>query len=483
MSSIADASAHLTVTANQPTAVGSPDARSPTQAKPFLIVIGDAARRGEPPPPASRLIPIGDLLPIGRAVKGNGWTLSHRRASSRHAVIRKEATGYVVSDTASTNGSFKNGHLVEADAPLSNGDLLFFGGHAAVFRLLTPEDAEDIGHGLQSPFTQVASASLAVARLEAKLRVLAPTSSEVLLVGETGVGKEVYAAAIHAASGRKGAFVPVNCAAIPRDLVESELFGYAKGAHSQAIQPKAGLVDAAVGGTLFLDELGDMPHSAQAKLLRFLQTREVMPLGATRAKQLDVRVVAATSRMEPEADSPGLRADLVGRMGAAAITLPALRERREDIGAFIDHQVAASRTTDTPFEIDPSLFFALCLYRWPRNIRELTNVVHTATLFAGVATTMTFRHVPESLLTILDPQTSSAEPPRKADGDTSRRPANTRRPPRELPTRAELERELSTHQGNVMRVARALDRHPKVIRRALQQHQIEANAFRVPKRP
>src|SRR4029079_7602073 len=146
------------------------------------------------------------------------------------------------------------------------------------------------------PLTQLPTLSPAMAVITSKLRLLARSSAEILLVGETGVGKEVFANAIHAASGRKGPLVAINCAAIPRELVESELFGYEKGAHSTAQGRKSGFIEAAQGGTLFLDELGEMPLELQSQLLRFIQDRKFTALGSTRVQEADVRIIAASSR-------------------------------------------------------------------------------------------------------------------------------------------------------------------------------------------
>ena len=171
-----------------------------------------------------------------------------------------------------------------------------------------------------------ASPALAVAC--DRLRRLAASEGELFIVGETGVGKEVYARAVHEASGRKGRFVAINCAAIPRELVESELFGYRAGAHSTAHQAKAGLIEEAEGGTLFLDEIGEMTPEAQIKILRFLQDRELTPLGSTRPRRMDVRIIAATNRTVAGTgqEAGGLRDDIVARLGAAPIHLPPLRE-------------------------------------------------------------------------------------------------------------------------------------------------------------
>ena len=179
---------------------------------------------------------------------------------------------------------------------LRDGALIFFGNHVAVFRMVSHIELEAIKAELVAPLGPVATASPTLAVACDRLRRLAASDGELLIVGETGVGKEVYARAVHRASGRKGRFVAINCAAIPRELVESELFGYRQGAHSTAHQAKAGLIEEAEGGTLFLDEIGEMSPEAQIKMLRFLQDRELTPLGSTRPRRMDVRIVAATNR-------------------------------------------------------------------------------------------------------------------------------------------------------------------------------------------
>ena len=193
-----------------------------------------------------------------------------------------------------------------------------------------------------------ASPSLAVAC--DRLRRLAASEGELFIVGETGVGKEVYARAVHEASKRKGKFVAINCAAIPRELVESELFGYRAGAHSTAHQAKAGLIEEAEGGTLFLDEIGEMTPEAQIKILRFLQDRELTPLGSTRPRRMDVRIIAATNRTVVGPGKSGLRDDIVARLGAAPIHLPPLRNRIEDLGALIGHFLAGVPAQGPRFE-------------------------------------------------------------------------------------------------------------------------------------
>ena len=211
------------------------------------------------------------------------------------------------------------------------------------------------------------------------MRRLAPSDSELLILGETGAGKEVYARAVHLASGRKGRFVAINCGAIPRELVESELFGYRQGAHSTAHQAKPGLIEEAEGGTLFLDEIGEMTGEAQIKLLRFLQDRELTPLGSTRPRRIDVRVIAATNRTAPGSDGKaagGLRDDIVARLGAAPIHLPPLRSRIEDLGVLVAHFLRANPEP----KLEQPAFRALCLHGWPLNVRELEKIITTAAI-------------------------------------------------------------------------------------------------------
>ena len=248
---------------------------------------------------------------------------------------------------------------------------------------------------LAKPLAPVATVNPALATISRKLRKLAVAGEEVLLTGETGVGKEVYAAAIHRASGRPGRFVAINCAAIPRELVETELFGYARGAHSQAAIAKPGIIEEAENGTLFLDEIGEMSPELQTKLLRFTQDRMLAPVGGLRPRRIETRIVAATSRTTAATQSGGLglRADLAARLGAEPIRIPPLRERIEDLGALAAYFMG-ERTK--PLEL--SAFQALCLYQWPGNVRELGKVIASAQALARDAERMGVEHLPAALV-------------------------------------------------------------------------------------
>jgi formate hydrogenlyase transcriptional activator len=213
---------------------------------------------------------------------------------------------------------------------------------------------------------------------------VAPTDSTVLVLGETGTGKELIARAIHNLSGRRGRpFIKVNCAAIPLDLLESELFGHEKGAFTGAIAQKIGRFEMADGGTLFLDEIGDLPLALQPKLLRVLQEQEFERLGSGRTHRINVRLVAATHRDLTEmAARKEFRSDLYYRLNVFPIELPPLRERVEDIPQLISHFVTDfGRRMSKPIRfIPPETIAAFRSYSWPGNVRELQNLIERAVI-------------------------------------------------------------------------------------------------------
>jgi len=208
----------------------------------------------------------------------------------------------------------------------------------------------------------------------------------VLVTGESGTGKELIARAIHAASSRAaGPFIAVNAAAIPRELLESELFGHERGAFTGAVEARAGRFREASGGTLFLDEIGDMPVELQAKLLRVLQSGEVTSVGGRRAEAVNVRIVAATHRdLDAAVASGAFREDLLYRLRVVPIAVPPLRERREDIPPLIDHFLARYDTelTGSMHVISPDAVEALAKHPWPGNVRELENAIKRALVLA-----------------------------------------------------------------------------------------------------
>ncbi|MAE95705.1 MAG: hypothetical protein CL910_13700 [Deltaproteobacteria bacterium] len=232
----------------------------------------------------------------------------------------------------------------------------------------------------------IVAASPAMIEVLELIERAAEFKATVLLTGESGTGKEVLARAIHAQSGRReDAFVAVNCGAIPENLLESELFGHAKGAFTGADRARRGLFVEASGGSLFLDEIGELPVALQVKLLRVLQEEEVRPVGETKARPVDVRVIAATSRdLGQEIAEGRFREDLYYRLNVVHVHVPALRERREDIPLLVDHFVmrAQSRLGKNLRGVADDALGRLRDYAWPGNVRELENVIERAAILA-----------------------------------------------------------------------------------------------------
>jgi formate hydrogenlyase transcriptional activator len=235
-------------------------------------------------------------------------------------------------------------------------------------------------------FEQIIGKSLALEVVLEQVERVAPTSSTVLIQGETGTGKELIARAVHDISSRCGRrFVKLNCAAIPFDLLESELFGHEKGAFTGAIAQKIGRFETADKGTLFLDEVGDIPLALQSKLLRVLQEQEFERLGGTRTHQVDVRLVAATNRdLADMVKQREFRNDLYYRLNVFPIALPPLRERREDISALVTHfvELYGRRMGKQIEHIPAETMSALRSYEWPGNIRELQNFIERSVILS-----------------------------------------------------------------------------------------------------
>jgi DNA-binding NtrC family response regulator len=214
----------------------------------------------------------------------------------------------------------------------------------------------------------------------------APTDAPVVIVGESGTGKELFAKAVHQHSDRRDRpFLALNCSALPANLIESELFGYMRGAFTGADHQKKGLVAQADGGTLFLDEVSELGAEAQAKLLRFAQSGEFIPLGGTEQRRVDVRIVAASNRdLERAVTEGAFRADLFYRLNVVKISIPPLRERRDDIPLLIEHflQIYGPEYGKEGLRFDGEAMDSLQLYRWPGNVRELENVVKSALVLA-----------------------------------------------------------------------------------------------------
>ncbi len=312
-----------------------------------------------------------------------------------------------------------------------------------------------------------------ILELYAILQKVADTPTTVLVTGESGTGKELVARALHENSSRRDKpFIKVNCAAIPKDLMEAELFGHERGAFTGAIASKPGRFELASGGTLFLDEIGELPSDMQVKLLRVLQESEFERVGGIKTLQVDVRLVAATNRdLKKEIASGGFREDLFYRLNVVPIALPALRERSGDIPLLCEHFVAKfrARLKKNVTGVDPAAMEKLCAYGWPGNIRELENVIERAVLFADGAT-IAVADLPEDVRAKNGgpaPRSTEVTADEAEDGDGGVGADGLKERVKAAMSRLEhdlIERALVQTQGNVTHAARLL----KISRKGLQ---------------
>jgi DNA-binding NtrC family response regulator len=327
-----------------------------------------------------------DVITIGSA-SGNDLVVEDPRVSREHCRIVHEPSGYLVEDLGSTNGTAVNRVRVR-EAYVRSGAVLGLGG--VEIRFQTFDERVELTPSSRDSFGPVVGRSRKMREVFAVLERIAPTNATVVLEGETGSGKEVVARALHSRSNRaKEPFVVFDCGAVPRELIESELFGHEKGAFTGAMQARQGLFEIANGGTLFLDEIGELSLDLQPKLLRALEHREIRRVGSNRSIKVDVRLIAATNRkLDDEVRAGRFREDLFYRLSVVRITLPGLRERREDIPLLARHFLRQAPFNRGPggeprvkgLSEDASM--VLMEYHWPGNVRELLNVVERATSFA-----------------------------------------------------------------------------------------------------
>ncbi len=278
----------------------------------------------------------------------------------------------------------KNGAFQYLTKPFETSELLHVIANALEQTIPQREQAR-LRREIPASPTQIIGASRQMKDVLKLLAKAARSTSTVLITGESGTGKELFARSIHDLSGRRGAFVPVNCAAIPTELIESELFGHTGQAFTGAKQARTGLFEAAEGGTIFLDEVGELPLLMQPKLLRVLQEGTVRRIGADREREINVRVVAATNReLEQEINESRFREDLYWRLNVIHLRIPPLRERPLDIPLMIDHFLTklAERSAAPPFNVTSEALAILTAYSWPGNVRELENAIESAVAMA-----------------------------------------------------------------------------------------------------
>lgn len=383
-------------------------------------------------------------------------------ASRHHARVIRVKDRWVLEDAGSKNGMRINGGWAKRRW-LEDGDLLQVGETFFLFRA-----AMQVAQGdpLDVTVTAASGPTLGLATVVphladnfARLARVARSPLPVLLLGETGTGKEVLARAYHRLSNRSGPFVAVNCAALPPALLESNLFGHLRGAFTGANEDRRGLISSAEGGTLFLDEVAELPLPSQAALLRALQHREVMPLGATRALPVDVRIAAASNRDLAERVQAGaFRDDLLARLRGYQLELPPLRARREDLGLLVaamwEHAGESGRAT----RLSADVAQALLRHPWPHNARELEQALMAA------------RYLASDVVDLDDLPASVRSGAARADEAAGAGEG--------LPRREQLCILLGHHAGNVSRVARALGTSRAQVHRLCHRFGLDIAAFR-----
>lgn len=435
-----------------------------TMGRPSRDARPDAARLTAvyPPSVAGSIALADEEVVLGRRPRSHelGLALDDPTTSRRHFVVRWDADGgeHVGIDLGSRNGSRIDGRPVRGSdpEPLADGSVVRLGDVLLVYErgaAVSTDDAHEVDKGA------VFGRAARVVSLRRQLGAAAPDPSAVLLIGETGTGKEYVAREIHRLSRRRGAFVAINCAALSPQLVESQLFGHAKGAFTGAQNAHDGLFRAADGGTLFLDEVGEMPREMQPKLLRALQEREVQPVGETRPVRVDVRVVSATLRdLTTMIDDKSFRLDLYARLSPWEIRVPSLSERRVDVLSWIERLAAHwhQERSREPVErkIEANAAERLLLHVWPDNLRGLDRLVHRA--FSDVT----------QPLDVAEREAASSSPGRTAaasepDEQEARRPK---------PSQAELVRVLEDNGGSVRATAKHFGRDRRQIYRWMEQY-------------
>jgi len=327
-------------------------------------------------------LPASGEVVIGRAPECQ-VVIDHRKLSRRHAVLRVGPPP-TVQDLGSTNGTRVARELLHGGEPvaLPAGESFQIGPFSLL--VVPPRRVGDSGAATGAEVFTVSDPTVAGAA--ALVQNIAAADISVLVLGETGVGKELLAETLHALSGRRGPLLRINCAALSEGLLESELFGHEKGSFTGAHAVKAGLLESAAGGTVFLDEVGEMPIGMQAKLLRALEAREVMRVGGLKAIPLDVRFIAATNRdLKARVAEREFRADLYYRLDGVTLLIPPLRERRGQIAPLAMKFLADSQARQgklASVRISAGALSQLQTYPWPGNVRELKAVVERAAVLA-----------------------------------------------------------------------------------------------------
>jgi sigma-54 dependent transcriptional regulator, acetoin dehydrogenase operon transcriptional activator AcoR len=379
--------------------------------------------------------------------------------SRRHFRIFRRSGGYDIEDVGSLNGTFVDGRRIEGAGRIADGAIVLFGRQAGVWRRVSAPALAAIEEQSLRPFGPTPTLSPGLALSAARLAQVAVGSAPILLVGETGVGRQSYARAIHAASRRPGSFVTVDCGSAPIDALETSLFGAGPGMRHLRRAPIAAL-EMADRGTIFLRDADRLPVQLRVRLCAVLRGGSVTGIvhsdGGDRT--LDVRLVASTTHVALDHGDDAASGELAASLDAEVVRVPPLRERPEDIPGLI-----AQLTGGTVREVEPAALRAICLHTWPFNVRELKQTVERAATLAAEDGVIRLEHLPAAVRCALD---------RGAPIEYRRRP------PRPAPTRGELERLLRQHRGNVSGVARSLDRKWAVVWRWIARYELPVERYR-----
>ncbi|MBS2019210.1 MAG: sigma 54-interacting transcriptional regulator [Deltaproteobacteria bacterium] len=406
---------------------------------------------------------------LGREPPAGGVPLPFTSVSRAHAKISRDGEGWKVEDLESRNGTFVNGVKISSSR-LADGDELRVG--AVMFKMVArgAEAWVRRDDAAAAPALAALVGGPALAGVRREISLVGPSDLSVLVLGESGSGKELVARALHAASQRAGAFAAINCAAVPAGLLEAELFGAKRGAFTGLERDRLGIVRGANGGTLFLDEIGDMPLEAQAKLLRVLDTRQVTPLGSHIPESVDVRVICATHRNVSQlVAEERFRADLFARIAAHTIELPPLRSRKEDIPLLVTRLLEGATARPTT-----AFMLGLLQYDWPLNVRELETAIRRAIVLAADAKELDERHLPPAVKeSIRTARGSSGGTAAAAHAAPAKVPPRTNAPPQE-----ELEDALRRCGGNIAAVARMYGKDRAQIHRWLKIYGLSLDDFR-----
>ena len=366
--------------------------------------------------------------------EGSTCAIADELLSREHLRICARRLGYFVEDLGSRNGSQLDGRSVCGSVRLGDGSILSFGNQIAVCRKVSDAARLALRQELETPFGPIPTLSPSLALTLARLRRLVPTGVDLLLVGEAGVGKGVYARSVHQASGRRGRFRALECASSGPELLESEL-------------------EAADRGTLLLDDIADLPRELQARMFRFLRDRTITAPRSRKPRRVDVRIIGSATRID--------HGDFSCRLGGDPALIPPLRDRPEDVAGLLAH--FAGRQIEA---VEPSALRALALYGWPLNVRELETATRNAISLCDDGL-LRLEHLPAVVQAAFD----------RGPVVTARR-----RSPRAAPERAQLEQLLQLHKGNVSNVAKALDRKWPVVWRWLVRLGIRPDTFRKPRK-